>query len=69
MDLFYADGPNLYSTAAHDPDTVIARIPEDERRFMTEIPLARSGQWPEESRTALRRGLAAADARRDDTQR
>ena len=44
-DLFYADGPNLYATAATDPDLVVARIPEVERRFMTEIPLAASGPW------------------------
>lgn len=65
MDLFYADGPRLYDAAAHDPDTVVARIPEDERRFMTEIPLASSGPWPQESRDAMRSGLATADARRN----
>jgi hypothetical protein len=27
-DLFYAGGPNLYATAATDPDRVVARIPE-----------------------------------------
>jgi hypothetical protein len=42
-DLFYADGPNLYETAWTDPDLVVARIPESERRFMTEIPTAHSG--------------------------
>src|SRR4051812_14756833 len=45
VDLFYADGPALYAAAASQPDLVAARIPEDERRFMTEIPLATSGPW------------------------
>ncbi|MEV6347098.1 hypothetical protein [Actinoplanes sp. NPDC051851] len=64
-DLFYADGPNLYATAATDPDLVAAKIPEAERRFMTEIPLATSGPWAPEARHRMRAGLAAADARRD----
>jgi hypothetical protein len=64
VDLFYADGPNLYATAATDPDLVVARIPEAERRFMTEIPLAASGPWEPEARDAMRTGLAAADARK-----
>jgi hypothetical protein len=63
LDLFYADGPNLYATAATDPDIVVARIPEPERRFMTEIPLAASGPWEPGAQEALRAGLAAADAR------
>lgn len=63
VDLLYADGPGLYRTAATDPDLVAARIPEAERRFMTEIPLAASGPWDEGERAALRAGLAAADAR------
>ena len=62
-DLFYADGPNLYATAAENPDLVVALIPEAERRFMTEIPLAASGPWEPGAREALRAGLAAADAR------
>jgi hypothetical protein len=62
-DLFYADGPNLYATADADPDLVVAKIPEAERRFMTEIPLAASGPWEPEAREAMRAGLAAADAR------
>jgi len=62
-DLFYADGPSLYATAAEDPDLVVARIPEPERRFMTEIPVASSGPWEPERREAMRAGLAAADAR------
>jgi hypothetical protein len=63
-DLFYADGPNLYATAVTDPDLVVARIPEAERRFMTEIPLAASGPWEPGAREAMRAGLAAADARK-----
>ncbi|BEL05322.1 hypothetical protein Q0Z83_035130 [Actinoplanes sichuanensis] len=64
MDLFYADGPNLYATAATNPDLVAARIPETRRRYMTEIPLATSGPWPDEDRERIRAALAAADARR-----
>jgi hypothetical protein len=63
-DLFYADGPNLYATAATDPDLIVARIPEAERRFMTEIPLAASGPWEPGAQQAIRAGLAAADARK-----
>jgi hypothetical protein len=63
-DLFYADGPNLYATAATDPDLIVAKIPEAERRFMTEIPLAASGPWEPGARAAMRAGLAEADARR-----
>lgn len=62
-DLFYADGPNLYATALADPDAVVARIPQDQRRFITEIPLAASGPWEPAQREAIRAGLAAADAR------
>lgn len=62
-DPFYADGPSLYATAGSDPDAVVARIPAEERRFITEIPLTHSGPWPEESREEMRRGLALADAR------
>jgi hypothetical protein len=62
-DLFYADGPNLYATAATNPDLVVARIPEGERRFMTEIPLAASGPWEPGAQEAMRAGLASADAR------
>ncbi|MBU2663985.1 hypothetical protein KOI35_10840 [Actinoplanes bogorensis] len=61
-DLFYADGPHLYATAAAHPEVVAARIPEAARRFMTEIPMAASGPWPQEQREAMRAGLAAADA-------
>ena len=63
-DLFYADGPNLYATAAADPDLIVARIPAAERRFMAEIPLAASGPWEPGAQEAIRAGLAAADARR-----
>ncbi|HWV49959.1 MAG TPA: hypothetical protein VN035_10935, partial [Microbacterium sp.] len=62
-DPFYADGPALYATAGSDPDAVVARIPADQRRFMTEIPLAASGPWETTDREAMREGLAAADAR------
>ncbi|MBO3102297.1 hypothetical protein [Cellulomonas fengjieae] len=64
LDLFYADGPHLYGTAGSDPDRVAALIPEAERRFMTEIPLATSGPWEPASRESMRAALAAADARR-----
>jgi len=63
VDLFYADGPNLYASAATDPDLVVARIPEAERRFMTEIPLATSGPWETAAREMMRTALALADAR------
>lgn len=66
-DLCYADGPNLYATAATDPDLVVARIPEAERRFMTEIPLAASRPSEPGAREAIRAGPAAADARKPDS--
>ena len=53
-DLFYADGPNLYAAAQNDPNGFVGRIPENERRFMTEIPLAGSGPWSQQERAALR---------------
>ena len=62
-DLFYADGPNLYATAWSNPDLVVARIPESERRFMTEIPTAHSGPWEMGTREEMRQLLKAADAR------
>jgi hypothetical protein len=65
-DLYYADGPNLYETAAKDPDLVVARIPEAERRFMADLPLTSSGPWEPGAQEALRAGLAAADARSAD---
>jgi hypothetical protein len=39
-------------------------IPEAERRFMTEIPLAASGPWALAARETMRAELAAADARK-----
>ncbi|XVU30213.1 hypothetical protein ACQPZJ_24925 [Actinoplanes sp. CA-054009] len=66
-DLFYADGPALYETAANRPDVLVARIPEPERRFMTEIPMAGSGPWHPGERESLRAAVAAADARREMT--
>ncbi|QNE18650.1 hypothetical protein F1D05_12925 [Kribbella qitaiheensis] len=62
-DLFGADGPNLYATVANEPELIVTRIPESERRFMTEIPLTATGPWEPEVRDAMRAGLAAADAR------
>lgn len=62
-DLFYADGPDLYATAAANPELLAERIPESERRFMTEIPLAVSGPWDAAEREAMRVGLADLDAR------
>ncbi|MFI5892455.1 nitroreductase family deazaflavin-dependent oxidoreductase [Actinoplanes sp. NPDC051513] len=63
-DLFYADGPDLYRAAATDPDRVVARIPQHERRFMTDIPLASTGPWEPGEKEAMRAALAAADERR-----
>jgi hypothetical protein len=61
-DLFYADGLKLYQAAIENPDLVVAKIPESERRFMADIPLAASGPWEPGAQEALRAGLAAADA-------
>ena len=63
-DPYYADGPNLYATAERDPDSFVARLPENQRRFMTEIPLAHSGPWSLGEREALREQLRLADDRR-----
>ena len=63
LDPFYADGPALYATAGTDPDRLVALVPESQRRFMLDIPLAASGPWDPVAREALRRGIAAADAR------
>jgi len=63
-DLFHADGPNLYATAATAPDRIVTLIPEAERRFMTEIPLAASGPWEPGAKEAIRAAVAAADARK-----
>jgi len=64
IDPYFAGGPDLYATAEHDPDQLVARIPEPERRYMTEIPLAGSGPWSAVDRAALREKIARADARR-----
>jgi len=64
VDLLYADGPALYAAATNDPDRFVALLPEPERRFMTQIPLADSGPWETTARRALDVELAAADARR-----
>ncbi|GAA1718931.1 hypothetical protein [Brachybacterium phenoliresistens] len=64
IDPYFAGGPDLYATAEHDPDQLVARIPEPERRYMTEIPLAGSGPWSAADRAALRESIARADARR-----
>jgi hypothetical protein len=47
-----------------DPDLIVAKIPQAERRFMTEIPLTASGPWEPGVQEAMRVGLAAADARK-----
>lgn len=44
-------------------ELVAERIPEGERRFMTEIPLAASGPWDAAEREAMRVGLAVAEFR------
>lgn len=62
-DLYYADGPNLYRTVLEDPDRVVRAFPEERRRYMTELPLASSGGWPDGEAERMRAGLAAADAR------
>ena len=61
-DPFYADGPDLYSTALHDPERVARCIPPGERRYLTEIALAASGPWAEGDQDRIRAALAAADA-------
>ena len=60
-DPFYADGPALYATAEKQPERLVALIPEAERRFMTDIPLAESGPWSDDDRDELRRRIARAD--------
>ncbi|MFC7376436.1 hypothetical protein ACFQS2_07710 [Brachybacterium sp. GCM10030267] len=62
-DPYYADGPDLYATAERDPDLLVARIPETERRFLVDIPLTESGPWADADRQALREKLRRADAR------
>ncbi|GAB3817337.1 hypothetical protein GCM10028820_18120 [Tessaracoccus terricola] len=61
IDPYYADGPNLYAMAHSDPETFVTLLAADERRFMTEIPLAASGPWHQQDRDALLRRLRAAD--------
>lgn len=63
MDVFALDGPRLYGTAATDPELVAARIPESERRFITEIPLATTGGRQDEQMRAIGAALDGADAR------
>ncbi|MDN5569971.1 MAG: hypothetical protein L0G22_01725 [Propionibacteriaceae bacterium] len=64
IDPYYADGPALYATARGNPDLVVARIPADERRYLTEIPLAGSGPWGPGEQDSLRALLQDADRRR-----
>ncbi|MEU6136574.1 hypothetical protein [Nocardioides sp. NPDC047086] len=64
LDVFALDGPRLYGTAATDPDLVAARIPESERRFIAEIPLATTGGRQDEQMRATGEVLDRADARR-----
>ncbi|MEE1650125.1 methyltransferase domain-containing protein [Brachybacterium sp. J144] len=64
IDPFYADGPALYGMAHEDPDRFVTTLPPEQRRHLTEIPLAESGPWPEAEREALRTRLAAADRAR-----
>lgn len=63
-DPYYADGPELYAAAEREPDRFTLVIPEDQRRYLTEIPLAWSGPWSLEDRAALRTSLRRADDRR-----
>src|SRR4051794_20805166 len=46
-DPFYADGPTLSSAVLDDPEGVALLTPPQERRYLTEIPLAGSGPWPD----------------------
>lgn len=62
VDPFYADGPNLYGTALEDPELLACRIRQDQRLFMTEIPLAGTGGWDPGVQEQIRAGLALADA-------
>lgn len=63
-DPYYADGPRLYALAGQDPDRFVTTLPAEERRHLTEIPLAASGPWPEAERAALAEAVQQADARR-----
>ena len=64
IDPYYADGPNLYEMAESDPERFVTTIPEDQRRFLTEIPLAWSGPWETTERETLRARLERADLHR-----
>ena len=64
MDVFAADGPSIYETAETDPDLLVARIPESERRFMADIPIATTGGRQDEKMEAIRSAVNAADVRR-----
>ncbi|MFE6510859.1 hypothetical protein ACFVDI_04980 [Nocardioides sp. NPDC057767] len=64
MDVFALDGPRLYGTVATDPDLVAATIPQSQRRFIAEIPLATTGGRDDEQMRAIRAALDGADARR-----
>ncbi|MER7559636.1 hypothetical protein ABTZ46_22015 [Nocardioides sp. NPDC126508] len=64
IDVFALDGPGLYGTAATNPDLVAARIPESERRFIAEIPLATTGGRQDGQMRAIGEALDSADARR-----
>lgn len=66
-DPYYADGPSLYATAEQHPDVLVAAIPERERRYLTEIPLAASGPWPQDARESMRASLRLADERLSET--
>lgn len=61
IDPYYADGPALYAAALEEPHRVVAAIPPEQRRHLTEIPLAESGPWPHQEREALRVRLQRAD--------
>lgn len=67
IDPYYADGPNLYAAAENDPDLVVARIAENQRRYMTDIPLAGSGPWQPGVRDAIRQKLRLAEVRGTNT--
>lgn len=64
IDPFYADGPALYEMAGRDPDRFVTTLLPEQRRHLTEIPLASSGPWPAADRAELAARLTAADRRR-----
>lgn len=67
IDPYYADGPHLYALAAQEPARFVTTIPAEERRHLTEIPLADSGPWPVAEREAMARAVREADARQAST--